>query len=413
MPVQSTSQSQTANGWSQKTYHAVVFRDGGWRCALVNTVDPKIYTGPHVVWSRAKSRSWVHSSPWPVPVGMLKPVNPYTVSIDETSSPLVTWYTEKKEVGATCYERMDYLGPSSTVTDGGCNAGIPAIDVARKNHVNSRAMLNFLLKVKDQKSQLLVTLAEGRKTVNMIAGAARSIAGLRKRWLNRQPRRIRQNERQLHSSWLEYRYGWMPLYYDAYGIAKHLSSLNDTQVTFPVKGSATWESDSSEQAYWNAFYWKGNVSTRTTHRYKAKVGGFITIESRVARESVRAGLTNPLELAWELLPYSFVVDWFVKVGDYVEGMTALSGVSAHHCFASCQTDRAQTKSAGKTTYPTNLTITGPCQSTVRRIEYERWAVNPSLMQVDLSSLVDFDLQKQSWKHWVDGAALLKAAFRER
>jgi hypothetical protein len=32
------------------------------------------------------------------------------------------------------------------------------------------------------------------------------------------------------------------------------------------------------------------------------------------------GLLNPAAVAWELLPFSFVVDWFLPVGRYLEGL---------------------------------------------------------------------------------------------
>jgi hypothetical protein len=38
------------------------------------------------------------------------------------------------------------------------------------------------------------------------------------------------------------------------------------------------------------------------------------------------GLTNPLEVAWELIPFSFVADWFISVGDWLRGLTALHGL---------------------------------------------------------------------------------------
>jgi hypothetical protein len=34
-----------------------------------------------------------------------------------------------------------------------------------------------------------------------------------------------------------------------------------------------------------------------------------------------------LALAWELIPYSFVVDWLFPVGDYLSSLDALVGVS--------------------------------------------------------------------------------------
>lgn len=38
------------------------------------------------------------------------------------------------------------------------------------------------------------------------------------------------------------------------------------------------------------------------------------------------GLTNPLSVAWELVPLSFVVDWFLPVGDYVQSLVPPQGV---------------------------------------------------------------------------------------
>lgn len=39
------------------------------------------------------------------------------------------------------------------------------------------------------------------------------------------------------------------------------------------------------------------------------------------------GLTNPMETAWELTPWSFVVDWFLPVGEYISSLTADTGLT--------------------------------------------------------------------------------------
>lgn len=38
------------------------------------------------------------------------------------------------------------------------------------------------------------------------------------------------------------------------------------------------------------------------------------------------GLTDPLSLAWELIPYSFVVDWFVNVGEIISAISPKPGL---------------------------------------------------------------------------------------
>jgi len=37
------------------------------------------------------------------------------------------------------------------------------------------------------------------------------------------------------------------------------------------------------------------------------------------------GLVNPASLAWELVPFSFVVDWFANVGDFLASFTDTVG----------------------------------------------------------------------------------------
>jgi hypothetical protein len=41
------------------------------------------------------------------------------------------------------------------------------------------------------------------------------------------------------------------------------------------------------------------------------------------------GLSNPLTVAWEIIPFSFVVDWFLPIGDALKGLTAFSGLEFH------------------------------------------------------------------------------------
>lgn len=39
-----------------------------------------------------------------------------------------------------------------------------------------------------------------------------------------------------------------------------------------------------------------------------------------------AGLTDPLSIAWELTPWSFVVDWFIPIGNYLQARALSSGI---------------------------------------------------------------------------------------
>lgn len=46
-------------------------------------------------------------------------------------------------------------------------------------------------------------------------------------------------------------------------------------------------------------------------------------------------LVNPLSLGWELVPFSFVLDWFIPVGNMLEALTAHAGlvfVGGHYSY---------------------------------------------------------------------------------
>jgi hypothetical protein len=59
----------------------------------------------------------------------------------------------------------------------------------------------------------------------------------------------------------------------------------------------------------------------------AKAGGKLRVTCTMTAELETLGLLNPLSLAWELLPYSFVIDWFLPIGDYLAATTASAGMT--------------------------------------------------------------------------------------
>jgi hypothetical protein len=44
------------------------------------------------------------------------------------------------------------------------------------------------------------------------------------------------------------------------------------------------------------------------------------------------GFINPAAVAWELVPFSFLVDWFLPVGDFLNSFTDLLGHSVHYPY---------------------------------------------------------------------------------
>lgn len=123
---------------------------------------------------------------------------------------------------------------------------------------------------------------------------------------------------ELHNRWLEFQYGWKPLLSDIYNMSNAVSSA-----FAQPEGLASVKVVEEQQRSL-----AGKSSSRYDVHGTATVGVEIGLKYRVHDERLAAlsalGLTNPLSLAWELLPLSFVFDWFVSVGNF------LSGYGAHH-----------------------------------------------------------------------------------
>jgi hypothetical protein len=60
------------------------------------------------------------------------------------------------------------------------------------------------------------------------------------------------------------------------------------------------------------------------HRVICQLGAVIDNPSIAYLNSF--GLINPLSIAWELVPWSFAIDWFVPVGKTLEAVTATVGL---------------------------------------------------------------------------------------
>lgn len=58
----------------------------------------------------------------------------------------------------------------------------------------------------------------------------------------------------------------------------------------------------------------------------ARCGIFATVESEFIATATRLGLTDPLTIGWELVPYSFVVDWAMPVGNFLLALSARQGL---------------------------------------------------------------------------------------
>lgn len=182
------------------------------------------------------------------------------------------------------------------------------------------------------RAAMLVNLAQGKQTWEMVAGRTmqlvRAYRALRKgNWrafkkelilepgkpIKRfDPRRARS---QPNSVWLEYTFGWSPCIADIYNAIE----VFETQFPdLPVRGAAK-----------NFEHIKLYNSSRKldTERYCVKrLRADLRINNPNLLLANQLGLLNPAAVVWDIIPFSFVVDWFLPVGRYIATFNDQAGI---------------------------------------------------------------------------------------
>lgn len=198
----------------------------------------------------------------------------------------------------------------------------------------ARADTEALLALKDQSVNLGVAFAEAQQTANLIGTTARRLGNSYKavrsgRWkeasnlLGKQASAaVRGKSKTAPSAWLEYQYAWKPLLADVHGSVQELLRSEPYRWLNTVRGQVM-EKDSGRRRFSsNVEYdlvWHRESGVYTRLDFQPGNTFFETMS--------RVGMTNPFEIAWEKVPFSFVVDWFLPVGDWLSTFDATLGWS--------------------------------------------------------------------------------------
>ena len=171
-----------------------------------------------------------------------------------------------------------------------------------------------------------IFLAEGKQSLDMITNAAtriaKSIRYLKKGRPDKAARALvdhwpgkekslsawRSRRQTISQQWLELQYGWLPLCQDAYTGTQFLLHQMSEPLQHVVRVS-------HRKGATVGFSSPTNYVLQTYQAYTRKTIKAILKEAYVPEMT---GLTNPASVAWELLPWSFVIDWFIPIGQWLE-----------------------------------------------------------------------------------------------
>jgi len=204
-------------------------------------------------------------------------------------------------------------------------------------------------------------------------------------------------KQELPQRWLELQYGWLPTINDVYNAATAYEALTAGARRQVIKVSRRR----------NHFY-EGSLSPTLIHcpghsTFTRRIFAIVTEQLSTRRT---LGLMNPLSVAWELIPYSFVADWFIPISTYLDVLNVIPNVQASYYYVDI--DRRQTVySYPVVSDPVNRAYYTGLRGFREYIKYDRYSV--AAPSVPLPSFKSFE-EAASPLHVANAVALLATAF---
>lgn len=305
----------------------------------------------------------------------------------------------------------------------GCVGGVNGVfnslnrwdELVNEGSIVDAALANTALiaargKLKGQSVNLAVAFGERRQTAQLIGDTAKRLVetvrslkrgnirdAMNKLGLSHNSRQPRGSNWPRH--WLELQYGWKPLLSDVYGACDALSKRNKSDWRVTVTATRSSKRDYSRS-------WGGNGGG--VGSAKVSCSAFVRIDALPQNEAnislASLGISNPATLGWELLPFSFVVDWLLPVGGWIDSLDAMLGYGEAYTSTSVLTraswdTRGTGSSSGGFTYQNNYV------GSKRVVKLERTA-SAGVPLPSFPSLKD----PRSLGHMANGLALLSQVF---
>lgn len=177
---------------------------------------------------------------------------------------------------------------------------------------------------KDEVMNLAQNLAEYRQTSSMFVSLAKDVY---KTWRQIRrtggiPRGRDSLSKRAANRWLEYQYGLKPLMSDLYNTFERMNEIIPRPVYRRVKANSKFIRTDVQYESAPGVIYRHRLSEVSLRSRMTAV-----IQHNTIRRAAEYGMVNPLMLAWEVIPYSFVVDWLIPVGDIISSLDAEVGLS--------------------------------------------------------------------------------------
>lgn len=131
--------------------------------------------------------------------------------------------------------------------------------------------------------------------------------------------------------WLEWSFGIKPILQDIGSSVEALKRDFDTKHV-KVHGKGKYAYSGSQFLQTSVYQDYRGVATQ-----KVVMGGTITVTNPNALLWTSLGLTNPLAVVYDAIPYSFVLNYFISIEPWIQGLSPWYGVSLSNTYTSTKT----------------------------------------------------------------------------
>lgn len=242
---------------------------------------------------------------------------------------------------------------------------------------------------------ILTSALELKKTVDMVVNVRKDAKDL----IRQAMRGGFHTARAAANAWMAWRYGWRILYYDMRAVEEAIRTPIRQLVLTGQSGISDTGSETVVQDL--------SHSLGRTSRVTANLSYDRSTRARVLAKYKASTLNALMDIpnsTWELVPFSFVVDWFVNIGDILK---------AWKVKRSCDTLYASigTKTTYRSVIYRESTSSGSCQEYFTSLHGSEILVRKTRVPASLPDFIPSLTVKLSSKHILDAAAICTTRIR--
>lgn len=330
--------------WERKRVHknwdwTDKFRQDCWRADYRGgTLYQRVNDGPYWFDTSAK-RQGAYCPDWRVKIAHGQDATTSLVAGRKVYQPkrAVNWFWEKSPTYPTG-RKMIYEPGYTTVLWAIVNANRPSLPVDETT-ANNIALRKIYQKIRASRTSVqgLTMLGELGKTIEGIKNPGRAMRDLLAGHVQRCGKASRKYSKPgdvakaWAGSWLEFNYGWVPLWNDVAGSVDALfevarNHFPNTRLTASGADEKAYEASGVHQNTWR---WSDSCLNKVIVKYTVGLNQFVPgASSGVAgyaaqslKDRMGLRLDEFLPTVWELVPWSFMVDYFTNFGDLVDAFS--------------------------------------------------------------------------------------------